>query len=91
MTIVKHPTNPDIFVGTPEEFRIATTGDFACSPDQWIASYKGRELDLLCQTPEDALAEAERHCKQVQEDEQYTVIRSKLRPISDEDTGSIKI
>lgn len=64
MTRIQHSTNPDVFVGTPEEFGLATTGDFSCSPDQWIASYKGRELDLLCSTPEDAFAEAERYARE---------------------------
>lgn len=64
MARIQHSTNPDIFVGTPEEFGLATTGDFSCSPDDWIASYKGTELDLICNTPEEAFAEAERYANE---------------------------
>lgn len=59
MTIIKHPTNPAIFVGTPDEFRIAVEGDFSAA-GHWIASVNGQEQDLLCLDAEQAMREGER-------------------------------
>jgi hypothetical protein len=91
MARIQHPTNPDIFVATPEEFGIAITGDFSLSPTDWIASVKGRELDLVCESPEQAFADAERYCAREKADAEYTREYMRLRaeaeakPVADVD------
>lgn len=59
MTIIQHPTNPAIFVGTPDEFGLAVDGDFSAA-GHWIASVDGNEQDLMCLEPEQAMREGER-------------------------------
>lgn len=59
MTIIKHPTNPAIFVGTPDEFGLAVEGDFSAA-GCWITSVNGQEQDLLCPDAEQAMSEGER-------------------------------
>lgn len=59
MTIIKHPTNPAIFVGTPDEFGLAVEGDFSAA-GHWIASVNGVEQDLMCLDSEQAMREGER-------------------------------
>ncbi|MBX4139555.1 hypothetical protein K1567_27090 [Pseudomonas sp. S5F11] len=59
MTIIRHPTNPAIYVGTPEEFGLAIEGDFSAA-GHWIASVNGVEQDLMCLEPQQAMREGER-------------------------------
>jgi hypothetical protein len=59
MTIIKHSTNPSIFVGTPDEFGYAVEGDFSAA-GHWITSVNGQERDLLCLDAEQAMREGER-------------------------------
>lgn len=59
MTIIKHSTNPAIFVGTPDEFGLAVDGDFSAA-GHWIASVNGQETDLMCLDAEQAMREGER-------------------------------
>ncbi len=59
MTIIKHSTNPAIFVGTPDEFGLAVEGDFSAA-GHWIASVNGQETDLMCLDAEQAMREGER-------------------------------
>lgn len=68
MAIVKHPTNPEIFAASPDYFGWAISGEFSYSPDDWIVSAAGYEMEFTYKTPQEAFEAAERYLKNTEED-----------------------
>ncbi|WP_235812448.1 MULTISPECIES: hypothetical protein [Pseudomonas syringae group] len=59
MTIIKHATNPAIFVGTSDEFDTAQDGEFSAS-GLWFFYVCGKEGGLACLSAEDAMQAGEK-------------------------------